>query len=102
MGNGTELDVYLSKGFSIGITGSICDDKRLQDLQEIVCRIPSSRLMIETDSPYLTPKTIVPRPRQNEPQYLCHIVRAIAELSQQDSHEVAKQTALNAKHFFSI
>ena len=57
-GNKYVLDDYLNMGFSIGITGWICDDKRGKELREAVKLIPLDRILIETDAPYLTPKIV--------------------------------------------
>src|SRR5581483_1449708 len=48
-GESAELDDYLDRGFHIGITGWICDERRGTHLRELVKRIPSDRLMLETD-----------------------------------------------------
>lgn len=52
-GDRTTLDKYLSMGFSIGITGWICDDRRGRELREAVSIIPLDRIMVETDAPFL-------------------------------------------------
>ena len=64
----------------IGITGWICDERRGQHLRELVRCIPADRLMIETDAPYLLPRTLTPKPshRRNEPMYLPHILETVA------------------------
>lgn len=57
-GDKATLDKYLMMGFSIGITGWICDDRRAKELRDAVHIIPLDRVLIETDSPYLTPKNV--------------------------------------------
>ncbi|MDE6232124.1 MAG: TatD family hydrolase, partial [Lachnospiraceae bacterium] len=57
-GDKETLDKYLSMGFSIGITGWICDDRRAKELREAVRNIPLDRILVETDAPYLTPKNV--------------------------------------------
>src|SRR5688572_20323711 len=66
------LEECLVLGLSIGVTGSICDERRGQPLREAAPRIPEDRLMLETDAPYLPPRTLRPRPphRRNEPAFL--------------------------------
>src|SRR6185295_10036315 len=70
-----ERDAYLDLGLHIGITGWICDERRGTHLREVVKGIPSDRLMIETDAPYLLPRDLKPAPksRRNEPQFLPHV-----------------------------
>ena len=60
---------YLALDCHIGITGWICDERRGTHLREIVREIPANRLMLETDAPYLLPRTVRPQPshRRNEP-----------------------------------
>ncbi len=52
-GEREELVAYLDRGFHIGITGWISDERRGMHLRELVKLIPADRLMIETDAPYL-------------------------------------------------
>ena len=79
-GTRTEMADYLDAGWHIGITGWLCDERRGTHLRELVREIPADRLMIETDSPYLLPRTVRPQPshRRNEPMYLAHIVEELA------------------------
>ena len=74
-GEKQELSDYLDRGFHIGITGWICDERRGTHLRELVRHIPVDRLMLETDAPYLLPRNVRPMPaqRRNEPMYLAHI-----------------------------
>jgi len=88
---GEALRDYLALDCHIGITGWICDERRGTHLRELVRGIPANRLMIETDAPYLLPRTVRPQPshRRNEPMYLRHICEEIAR----DRGESAKLTA---------
>jgi TatD DNase family protein len=61
-GTEKELDHYLALDLYIGITGWICDERRGMHLRELVRRVPSDRLMIETDAPYLLPRDMPGRP----------------------------------------
>ena len=103
-GEGESLREYLAMGLYIGITGWICDERRGAHLKEIVGVIPDDRLMIETDSPYLLPRTIRPRPksRRNEPRYLAEVLRVVAECRGQDEAHVAAITTANAERFFAL
>ena len=62
-GEGESLREYLAMGLYIGVTGWICDERRGQHLHDIVSIIPDDRLLIETDAPYLLPRSIRPRPK---------------------------------------
>jgi TatD DNase family protein len=103
-GEKKEMFDYLDRDWHIGITGWICDERRGQHLRELVKHIPANRLMIETDSPYLLPRTLTPKPshRRNEPAFLAHIVEEIAR----DRGEAVEVTAANstatARTFFGL
>ncbi|XQW85075.1 TatD family hydrolase [Thalassotalea piscium] len=102
-GNKNELLTCLDAGMYIGITGWLCDERRGQELQDIVKYIPLTQLMIETDAPYLTPRNINPRPKssRNEPCYLGVIAKKLAELTAYSEEEIRQQTELNAKQVFN-
>ena len=103
-GEGESLREYLAMGLYIGITGWICDERRGAHLKEIVSAIPDDRLMIETDSPYLLPRTIRPKPksRRNEPANLPEVLRVVAEARGQTEEHVASITTSNARRFFAL
>lgn len=103
-GSGEELDAYLAQDLYIGITGWICDERRGRHLAELVERIPDHRLLIETDSPYLMPRTIRPRPktRRNEPANLPYVVETLARARAQTPETVAAFTSANARRFFNL
>lgn len=103
-GQGESLREYLEMGLYIGITGWICDERRGQHLYDVVSIIPDDRLLIETDAPYLLPRTVRPRPRnsRNEPMYLAEVLRVIAEARGQTEAHVAKITTANALRFFAL
>jgi TatD DNase family protein len=103
-GSRAELFDYLDRDWYVGITGWLCDERRGQHLRELVKHIPAGRLLVETDAPYLLPRTVKPQPshRRNEPMYLAHIV---AELARDRGDEVAvtaTQTTANAREFFRL
>ncbi len=103
-GTADELKQCLNANMYIGITGWLCDERRGEALRNIVSSIPLNRLLIETDAPYLTPRTIRPRPKssRNEPSYLSYIVKEIADITGVDQDEVAYQTTSNAKQVFNL
>ena len=103
-GERAELRAYLDLDLYIGITGWICDERRGRHLLELVREIPRERLLIETDSPYLTPRDLHPQPRarRNQPAFLPHIVRSIARALGRPAEEVGADTARNARELFSL
>ncbi|MEA3288270.1 MAG: TatD family hydrolase [Candidatus Marinimicrobia bacterium] len=90
----------IDKGYHLSFTGTVTFKKN--DLvQDVAARIPMDRLMLETDSPFLTP-TPHRGKRPNEPKYLIHIAEKIAELRQISLEEVAEATTRNAELFFGL
>ncbi|SET41971.1 TatD family hydrolase [Thalassotalea agarivorans] len=98
------LEKVLDAGMFVGITGWVCDDKRGQALQDAVKYLPLDRLLIETDAPYLTPKTIRPRPKssRNEPAYLPYVVEKIAQIKQCSVEEIITRSTENAVRVFGL
>jgi TatD DNase family protein len=103
-GDEAQLARYLDMGLYIGITGWICDERRGAHLQDIVGMIPEDRLMIETDAPYLLPRSLRPKPssRRNEPAFLREVLRVIANARGQSEEAVAAATTATARRFFEL
>ena len=103
-GEGESLREYLAMGLWIGITGWICDERRGKHLHDIVDVIPDDRLLIETDAPYLMPRSLRPKPqtRRNEPANLPEVLRVVAEARGQSEAHVAAMTTQNAVEFFGL
>jgi TatD DNase family protein len=95
---------YLALDCHIGITGWICDERRGSHLREFVGEIPAGRLMLETDAPYLLPRTIRPHPkhRRNEPMYLAHICAEVARDRGETPEAVAAASTRTAAAFFGL
>ncbi len=103
-GSKSELMQCIEANMYIGITGWLCDERRGQELRDIVSLIPLNRLLIETDAPYLTPRTIRPKPKssRNEPSYLTFVIKEIASITGIDQNKIACQTSANAKKVFNL
>jgi TatD DNase family protein len=101
---GEALRDYLDLDCHIGITGWICDERRGAHLRELVRLIPANRLMLETDSPYLLPRTIRPMPkdRRNEPMYLAHIRDEVARDRGETREALTEATTRTAEAFFNL
>ena len=102
-GTQEQLDNYLELDCYIGITGWICDEKRNVELRKTIKNIPLEKLMIETDCPYLIPKNLHDKPKnnRNEPCNLNHIVSEIGMLKGIDEEILRKATFKNTKSFFT-
>jgi len=103
-GERDELYDYLDLDMYIGITGWICDERRGQHLLEMVADIPPERLLLETDAPYLLPRTLRPRPksRRNEPRFLPEVLRTVAMATGRTEREVALSSTANAQRLFDL
>ena len=106
-GNAEQLKHYLDLDLYIGITGWICDPKRGKELYELVEAIPSDRLLIETDAPYLMPKNVAKselgnsKSRRNEPCLLPWVLNTLCEARGDSYENIAIATTDNAKRLFS-
>lgn len=79
--------------------------ERGSDLQDAVSIIPTNKLMIETDAPFLIPKNFDKKPKsnKNEPKYLPHILKTIAHYKNDYNVEkLAKEVTKTTKDFFKI
>jgi len=92
-------DEALALGFYLGFTGPITY-KKADELRAIAARIPVDRLLIETDSPYLTPQAH--RGQRNEPAYVRYVAERLASLHHLSDIEFARQTTANAEKLFGI
>ena len=101
-GSRAQMEELAAEGVYFGITGWLCDPRRGAALREVVAHIPADRLMIETDAPYLTPKTLQPTPHCNEPAYLAEVLRVLAQCRNEEPAALAAQTTANTKRFFGL
>ena len=101
-GNTETLKKYLSMGCYIGITGWICDSRRAKDLRQAVRYIPLDRIMIETDSPFLTPKNIQGLNKTNYPQNVKYVAKELAMHMVVPENILISKAKENTEHFFSI
>lgn len=90
---------YVKLGATISLAGPLTY-KNARKTVEVAEAIPLEFLLVETDSPYLTP--VPHRGKKNKPAYVEYTARKLAEIKGVDFETVAKETCLNAKHFFGI
>jgi TatD DNase family protein len=87
----------MALNFCIGVTGPVTY-KNAEEKRQIIRQLPLDRLLIETDSPFLTP--VPQRGKRNEPAFVVHIADKIAEIHNTTREQVAEITATNAAHLF--
>ncbi|WP_043487893.1 TatD family hydrolase [Halomonas halodenitrificans] len=95
---------YLDLDLHIGLTGWLCDERRGHHLRERVAEIPATRLMIETDCPYLLPRNLPAKlkGRRHEPALLPWILREIAYWRGDSELDLAAATTTTARRFFRL
>ena len=98
-GNLSELEEYLKRDFYIGITGWVCDLKRGKELRKCINQIPEDKLLIETDSPYLSPRKKI---RRNEPKFLIDVAEVVATLRHETKENIINSSYENSLDFFNL
>jgi TatD DNase family protein len=90
---------YLDLGFYLSFTG-IITFKNAEPLRDVVRKVPLDRMLVETDSPYLTP--VPHRGRRNEPAYVRFVAETIASLKGIPVEEIARITSANVEALFGV
>jgi TatD DNase family protein len=93
------LPAALERGYFVSFAGNVTYG-RSDDLRQAAARIPADRLLVETDSPYLSPQPL--RGRPNEPANIVHTVAVLAAARGEDAAEVGARTAANARLAFRL
>ena len=100
---------YLDLGLYIGLTGWICDDRRGKHLRDFIDIIPDNKLLIETDSPYLSPYISSKQPKVtsemkhlNQPAYLVEVAKDVAKYRNQSYDYICEITYQNYLNFFEV
>jgi TatD DNase family protein len=93
------LPVALERSYYVSFAGNVTYPSA-EELREAARRIPGDRLLVETDSPYLSPQPR--RGRPNEPANVVHTAAALAEARGEDAEELAARLDANATAAFSL
>jgi TatD DNase family protein len=93
------LPVALERGYYVSFAGNVTYPKA-EELRAAAVEVPASRLLVETDAPYLAPQPV--RGKRNEPAHVIHTVAALAAARGQDPGVVAAQIDANATAVFSL
>jgi TatD DNase family protein len=88
----------VSLGLYIGFTG-ILTFKKSETLRALAAELPSHRILVETDSPYLAPGKF--RGKRNEPAYVVEVAKVLAETRGVSFDEISRQTSENFFRLFS-
>ncbi len=90
---------YVAMGFYIGV-GGVVTFKNGRKMKEVVQAVPIERILLETDSPYLSPEPY--RGKRNSSLYLPYIAQKIADIKGLPYEEVVKVTTENAQRLYQI
>jgi len=91
----------LDVGLYISFAGMLTY-KSAANLRQVAGRVPESRLLVETDSPYLVPVPLRGKIQRNEPAHIVHTLHCLARLRNTDVESLAAITTENARQLFAI
>ena len=97
-GTAPEARKILDQGYLLGFTG-IVTYKKSEELREVVKFTPSDRILVETDAPYLSPEP-VRKQKVNEPSFVMHTARVVADLRGVSVQELDRITTENVSSHF--
>jgi len=93
------LPTALDRGYYVSFAGNATYPKA-PELREAAAAVPADRILVETDSPYLSPQPV--RGRRNEPAHLVHTIAALAEVRGEEPAALAERTHENATAAFRL
>ncbi len=98
-GDWPTAEACLAMGLYLSFAGMVTY-KNAGPLREVAKQVPPGRLLVETDSPYLSPVPL--RGKRNEPAHVVHTAAVLAELHGVGAEALAGQTTRNARELFGI
>jgi TatD DNase family protein len=98
-GDQTDADRALELGFYISIPGTVTYKKN-ERLRAIISQLPEDRMLLETDAPFLAPAPL--RGKNNEPAFIVHTARKVAEIRQVSVQDISRATTTNAIRLFRL
>jgi TatD DNase family protein len=91
------IDDYLNEGVYFSFNGMVTFNKA-ENIKKIIKKVPTNRIMLESDGPYLSP--VPHRGKTNMPEFISSTISVMAKLLEMDIEEVASFTSENAERFF--
>jgi TatD DNase family protein len=102
-GDAALADRCLELGLYLSFAGNVTyKNRKFQPLRAVAAAAPADRILIETDSPYLTPEPFRGRQRRNEPALLPHTAAGLAALRGVPPEQLAKVAAANARRLLRL
>lgn len=99
-GTVAEAREILDRGHWLSLTG-VVTFKKSDELREVARLLPADRIMVETDSPYLTPEPIR-SVKPNEPAHVAHTLRCMAAIRGMSFDDLDTLSTANTKTFFAL
>ena len=99
-GDAEQAEVVLDKGFYISFTG-VVTFKNAEAIREVARIVPTDRMMVETDCPYMSPEPMR-KQKINEPALMIHTARRLAELKGMSLTDFAEAVTATSKAFFGL
>lgn len=99
-GTAATAEECLGMGLHISFAGMVTY-KKTDDLRQVAASVPADRILVETDSPYLSPHPFRGR-KPNEPAMVVHTAACVAAARGQSLRELARQTTENARRLFRV
>ena len=98
-GSSEMAEEVVKMGMYVSLSGTVTF-KNAKNIKAVAKNIPLDRLLIETDSPYLTPEPF--RGKRNNSGYVKYVAEEIAKIRGMKTEEIAKITLENGKRFYNI
>ena len=98
-GTAEQARAFLELGFHISFAGPVTF-KNAEKTREAAAAVPTERLLIETDAPYLAPQRV--RGRRNEPAYVLDVAEKLAELKSLSVEDIGRITTRNARKLYGL
>lgn len=92
-------EAFLDMGLYLSFSGMITQQPN-EGLRQVAARVPLSRLLVETDSPYLVPRGV--QGRRNEPAHVVHTARVLSQVQGIELDTLAAHTTANARQLFRL
>ena len=99
-GTAEQARIVLDYGFYISLTG-VVTFKNAEETRRAAEIVPTDRLMLETDCPYMSPEPMR-KQKTNEPALMIHTARRLAELKEMDPTDFAEAVTATSKSFFNL
>ena len=98
-GTRADAEAWVALGFHVSFSG-VVTFKSAEAIREACAWLPEERILVETDCPYLAPVPM--RGKRNEPAFIVHTARKVAEVRGSDETRLAAATVANTRRLFHL